>query len=942
MSRARAFRLRSIAGLAAVLSLAALGPAVPAGAEQTAEREYHEAARFGGLDESAFAGGKLTPGRFVEPTGFAVDPLDEEGKEAIYVADRTSSAEGVESEGCKSKSKRCADWRIQKLSSTGVVLGTTTFTLPVGAEVLPEGREAPSMIAGLAVDHAAGRLYALVMGPLSSTNIYHEHATAAQEILAWSTTPGPCAGSCPEGGPLIAAVGEGIRSDPLGSSGGLVSSQEQLDAGKTPMYDPQGIVVDRLENPGVENPVAIEASNLTGSKPEDENINAQQSDTIEYREFEANGDAIVQQVATQKGVGPKFEPLVTGGLRGQPWSGASVASELGGPSPPASRGPAGIFDDPDGHISVLLRGREASGTNAYLVRLAPELTKPEAEVLVSDKQEAQSSAEATMYLDSGPFFTDPAEEEERNELRNGADEVWGTGPEAAELSSSKPNGPALYAADFFFPQPGCGTGDPGYWHTEEKRRNCRDPSYVQRPGANIGVRLLQPAASGVISDSQGQTIVNTLGDEHAESALRPEAHSPCEIGAQDAALAAGAGGTLWVFDRGPTVGKLAERTEQFYLPRTEAAEGREIIELAPGEGSPKSRCPQPSGTFAMRLCKSGQATTGAITVPAGSPITFEAGSVDLAHGTHFAYRWGFDDGTEGQSETEEHAFLNPGIYTVTLGVRSDFGEYTTSAVVQVESAAGSSLLHAQFTVTSRPGATRATFDASGSSAGSCHSVYDYHWEWGDGTAPQDFQTPIVEHVFPAQSEPRSYPVRLTVLNTGFESESTDQTVEVSPPERSITELPLPEALPLAPAQAAVTGSDGHLAQASPTPARGPTYVSPRARASRGAVRVSISCPRAKVSCKGELLVETAALFPPGGGRSGKVKPKGGARRLAIGTATFSLPGGTSRTVTVHLTPRGASLLSRLKRLPVLVVVSAHDPLGDAGFSTLHLTIAPQR
>jgi len=924
MPRAGALGLWPIAALAAVVSLAALGPVAPAGAEQPGERQYHEVARFGGLDESAFAGGKLTPGRLVEPTGFAVDPLEED---AVYVADRTSSAEGAP---CKVEGQpeveRCADWRIQKLSSTGAVLGTTTFTLPVGAERPSGSRAASSMIAGLAVDHAAGRLYALVIGPLASQNAYHEHATAAQEILAWSTTPAPCAGSCDAGGALTAAVGEGIGSDSLGSTGGLVSSQAQLDAGKTPLYDPQGIVVDHLGIPGVDDPVAIEASNLKGSRPEDEASLALQSERIEYREFELNGDTVVQQVATQKGTGPKGEAVVTGSLRGEPWSGASVAGELG-----ASRGPLGIFDDPDGHISLLLRGREASGTNAYLVRLAPNLAKPEAKVLISDKQESRKPAEATMFLDSGPFFTDPGEDESRKLLRNGANEVWGAGPEAAQLSSG------LYAADFYLAEPDC-SGNPGYWHTEEIRRTChRNPPFVQEPGANIGVRLLQPASSGLISDPQGATIVNTIGDEHAESALRPEAHSPCEIGAQDPALAAGADGTLWILDRGPTSGKLSEEGE--FGPRTEAAEGREIIELGPGEGSPKSQCPQPSGTFTMRLCRAGQAATNAITVPADSPVTFDASSVDLAHGTDFAYRWAFGDGTEGQSETEAHAFSNAGTYTVTLVVHSDFGDYATSAIVQVEPAVGSALLHAQFTVTGRPGARQATFDASGSSAGSCNSVYDYRWEWGDGTAPQDTQTPIVEHTFPANTEPRSYPVRLTVVNTPrFESESTGQTVEVTPPEPSIAELPLPETLPLAPVQTTPTSSAGHAAQAPPLPVRGPTYVSPHAKSSRGAVRVSISCPRAKVSCGGELLVETAATFPSSAA-GGKAKPKRGASRLAIGTATFSLPGGVSRTVTVHLTARGASLLSRLRRLPVLVVVSAHDPLGDVGFSTLHLTIA---
>jgi PKD repeat protein len=864
----------------------------------------------------------------MEPTGFAVDPTP--GEEAIYVADRTSSAEGFEGEPCQSKgkTKRCANWRIQKLSPTGAVQGTTTFTLPAGEELAPGKREAASMIAGLAVDHAAGRLYALVMGPLGPADPFREHATAAHELLAWSTTPGACSGKCEAGGPLEAATGEGIGSDPLGSTGGLVSSQQQLDSGKTPLYDPQGIVVDRLGNQGVHDPVAIEATNLKGSKPEDKTSLARWSERIEYHEFELSGDTVVQQVATQAAVGPKGEPLVTGGLRGEPWTSASVASQVG-----ASRGPLGIFDDSDGNISVLLHGSEESGSDADLVRLGPDLSKPEA--LTNEKQEFQLPPEATMFLDAGPFFNDPGEAASagRKLLRNGRNELWGAGPEAAQLSSG------LYVSDFYLPEPNC-EGTPGYWHTEEIRRRCpEEPNFVQRPGANIGVRLLAPGASGLISDPQGRTILNTIGDEHAESSERPEPHSPCEIGAQDAALAAGAKGALWVFDRGPTAGKLAERGP--FGARSETAEGREIIELAPREGSPTSPCPKPSGTFAMSLCGSGNPATGSFVAPVGAPVTFDASPVDLAHGTPFAYRWEFGDGTEGVKEREPHSFSKPGTYNVVLSVRSDFGEYVTSATVQVTQASG--FVQAQFTLVSPKGAAQAIFDASSSSAGACDAIYDYHWEWGDakwgdGSPTQDFQMPVVEHTFPApkpEEGPRPYTVKLTVINApGYERASATMSVEVSPESfgEGMAETPL-----LGPQ--APSNQKGHTSQ---TPARGPTHVSPRARFSHGALGVRISCPRAKVACGGEVQVKTARAFPVGVGGSGKAKRGHRTRRLAIGSARFSLTGGASATVAVHLKAEGASLLARLRRLPVLVTVSAHDPLGDPGVDVLRLTLANPR
>ena len=286
-------------------------------------------------------------------------------KEAIYVADRTSSAESAPGQ-----------WRIQKLSSTGAVLGTTTFTLPGGP-----GES--SSIVGLAVDHSAGRLYSLVMGPVREGDVHHGKATAAQELLAWSTAP-------VAGGLVAAAPGAGeppLKADPLASStgqgtvGAVISSEAQLEPlSGTPLYDPQGIVVDRLGTLNMDDPVAIEASDLSRSNPED----LQPGGAGPY-EFERNGNTVVQQVATQRSVG---ELLAS-------WSSAGLAGELG----KALGAPRGIFDDPDGSISVLMYGGER---DAYVVRLSPELGEP---LLLDGAANAPAETqEAIMGIDPGTLL----------------------------------------------------------------------------------------------------------------------------------------------------------------------------------------------------------------------------------------------------------------------------------------------------------------------------------------------------------------------------------------------------------------------------------------------------------------------------------------------------------------------------------------------------------
>jgi len=884
--------LRRLAGLLALMTLAALGCASHASAELP--DRYHEAARFGGLDESAFRfgefGGPPTPGRFVEPTGFAVDPAGKEGKDVIYVADRTSSLQGVWSRTRKpcaeagGEGEVCVtDWRIQELSATGTVLATTTFTLPAGRELPSEEHVAASTIAGLAVDHAAGRLYALVMGPLPEADAHHQHAVAAQELLAWSIAPAGCAGACgPAGGELKAPGGAGIRPDPLGSGGGLISSEAQLRA-PTPLYDPQGIVVDRLEQ-GVDDPVAIEATNLRGSATANELVPT--GEPFEYTEYEQLGDTVVQQVATS---------AAQTGERQASWSSAGFT--LG------TWGPRGIFDNPDGSISVLMKSSERRAANAYLARLGPNLK--EARALVSDESETAAPTEASMFLDPGPFFTDP-NRTPTGTRPNAPDELWGAGPQAAALSNG------LFAADFYLPEPSnCGL--PRYWHTEEIQ--C----FPEQMGdANIGVRLLKAGANGLLSDPEGKTVVNTLGAEGSAGN-----RSACEIGAQEPSLAAGAGGSVWVFDRGPTTRKLAKSLSS----GTETRPGRDIIQLAPGAASPQASCPQPSGTFAMGLgCEAPQPALEQLTVPAGVPVSFDASPVAYGPTKPYGYSWEFGDGTSSRARAETHVYTQPGEYAVHLGLWGDYGRYSTPAARVKVLAREEHVPLARFTVSAARGLQQVSVDASGSVAGTCNTVAAYRWTWGDGTAPEDErpQAPIVTHTY---GRPGQYTVTLTVFSSAGAKAEDSQIVQVKAPEPTISEAP-PEAL-------GPTLTPPTVAQGPPPPPSVPADPPPHASFSRGLVRVTLSCPASKISCAGQVLVRTVAAFSSRARGSGAAKQR---RSLLIGRASYSLAGGRHATLSLRLSVRGAALLARMRRLPVLVTVSARYAVGGTRTTTLHLIL----
>jgi hypothetical protein len=971
----RVFGLR----LVALVVLVALASAPCASADIS--HEYHEVLRFGGFDSQGFNNGaygegaaqSLTPGKLLEATGFAVDR--EEPEEAIYVADRTSKVEGTaQSHECISEGEPGTCWRIQKLGAKGQVLGTTTFTLP-GGRLPTTGKPAglaAYAIAGLAVDHSAERLYALVVGPVKEKNLFQGDATAAVELLAWSTKPETCpAGGCPAtGGRLVAA--EHLATDPLGTTGGLISTRTQLEEAVAPeasgpLYDPQGIVVDHVHPKGSksDDPVAIEAKipDAVQRQREEEGLEEEYSaeEGFTYSEFEARGNTIVQQVATEAQASPA-RPI--GALAGR-WSSSELGKE--------NLGPLGISDDThDESMSVLLRGPEGrTTTNAYVVRLQLPLpvagtpVKPEVKVLNAGESAQEPPL---MRLDPGPFFTEP---DDRFQLQRAPEAIRNAGPEAAQLENG------LYAADLRYEEPTKEEVEQGrepYWRAEQhyqpKKKNGIP---TDAEGVNVGVRLLAPVGEQ-LADSRGASIVNTLGNPQPWST--GDGSSACGIGAEQPALAAGREGRLWVLDRGPS----SETLERGLVPESQF--GHQLIELAPNANGehPELACPKPSGTFTMEVgCGPSQPTQGTLEVPAGVPVTFDASSVNLSGGTPFAYEWKIVKVNaetlkpEGEPEPYPTAaelaekknkppfevsgfrnfekprippFEEPGTYEVSLDVPSDYGAYEQSALVVVTPGQASSP-RAQFSVEPPQGGQQ-TFNAEGSSAGVCGRIVDYRWNWGEGRPiDEDDDEAVVRHTYPSLGEAKEYTVSLTVLvlkvlggkQEYLSSAPMNETVKVPAARPSfVTELP-PEIPPLLPAGPAPTSLVTPGSKATPGPARGPTVVSPHAGFSSGTVRVSVSCPVAKLACAGTVRVETAALFATDTSGTAKSRGKPPKRRLALAEAAFSLAGGTKRTVTARLTAAGAAFLRTHRRLPALVIVSAHDPVGDPGVATVRLTLA---
>ncbi|HST55758.1 MAG TPA: PKD domain-containing protein [Solirubrobacteraceae bacterium] len=811
---------------------------------------YGEVARIAGFDTAlydngSYDGATIASGKFVDPTGFAVDTQDATAGSdhtALYVADRISGLGGAST-----------SWRLQKLDDQDNVLGSTTFTLPTtsGAQV---------GIAGLVVDHTAGRVYALAVGNFTIGPL---HQAGAQELLAWSTTPD---GSSH----LVAAAG--LPSDSgagkLNTTGALVSSKAQLSSGPTPLYDPQGIALD-VTGAGERN-IVIEATDRTDT-------------TTGVGSSGMPGYTIVQQVATAAQTVGAIS-YDAGDLVGS-WSAADLAGLAGAPPHQGDKGPQGISTNPDGSLTVMLNDTSGSGTTD-LVKLSADLTNP---VLQLDQSNVPPDFDRQPIRSVFPVT---------NGGGAGVAEPLAAGPSVVSLTNG------LYAASYF----GSNVSDAQsydaqtafYWHGGDASQN-----FV----ANVGVRLLGAASDGTLSDTEGATILNTLGNTTAGVGA-------CNLGSNGASLAQGANGTLWLLMRG------ADTSSGL----SGATAGRQIVEFAPGA---PSACPQPSGTFTIN----GQPASATVEATLGTPVTFDASAI--AHGSPvvYAYDWVLNvgDTVAGKPQnamqepvyvwapsTATYTYTTPGTYPVSVTMNGDYGMYTQTGTVHVTG--GQSPISAFNVNTAAPTAGQpVSFDASTSQAFNGATIANYHWSWGDGSSEDD-SIPSAAHSY-ASAGP--YSVTLTVTDSASRTgaASSPQTVNVAAADGGGGQSNPP-------------ASTGPSITPAPLGDTSPTDVSPRASGAGTAVNVALSCPKTKVSCSGSVQLKTArAVAASAHGKKAKKKTQ-----LVLGQGSFSLIGGKSQTVSVRLSAKGRALLSAQKRLSLLVIVAAHDTLGNPKTVTVSVTV----
>ena len=160
----------------------------------------------------------------------------------------------------------------------------------------------------------------------------------------------------------------------------------------------------------------------------------------------------------------------------------------------------------------------------------------------------------------------------------------------------------------------------------------------------------------------------------------------------------------------------------------------------------------------------------AVTTP-GSNLNFDANAstADPAGGSIAHYSWDFGDGTTddtGATPMDNHAYANPGQYTVTLKVTDDLNVTSTTATHTVTVDA---VPKASFTAAPDRGDLAVAFDAGGSSD-SFGTITSYSWDFGDGATDTD---PDPTHTYTSRG---THHVTLTVTNDAGQSDTSEQDV----------------------------------------------------------------------------------------------------------------------------------------------------------------------
>ncbi|HWI71584.1 MAG TPA: PKD domain-containing protein [Baekduia sp.] len=290
----------------------------------------------------------------------------------------------------------------------------------------------------------------------------------------------------------------------------------------------------------------------------------------------------------------------------------------------------------------------------------------------------------------------------------------------------------------------------------------------------------------------------------------------------------------------------------------------------------------------------------------GTPATFAVLADEALTGLpESAFTWTFSDGGSAVGRSVQHTFGAAGKATVTLTVASGELDAARTRTVTVSGVAPTAAI-AFGGPDGAVAGTTLSFDGSGSKDAD-GSIKAYQWEFGDGTTAAGV---AVSHAYAAAGK---YAVKLTVTDDDGATASTNKFVTVAAP----------------PSGGGGGGGGGGdttpVPRSTPDPPSGPTKAQSAGTLkitggtltldAKGKLKVKLTCSAGSGPCAGKLTLVSAKAIAAKAGKKAV---------LTLGTVSYSVPAGTSVTVTLKVSAKALKAIKKSKSMAIRLKATGSD------------------
>jgi PKD repeat protein len=371
--------------------------------------------------------------------------------------------------------------------------------------------------------------------------------------------------------------------------------------------------------------------------------------------------------------------------------------------------------------------------------------------------------------------------------------------------------------------------------------------------------------------------------------------------------------------------------------------GVELFKFGPGgTGCPSASATEPSVKVKNSLGKEVEVSK----VPLGEAATL---SSEVTGGNATSVAWKFEHAGKEEAKDAAEELEAASYQFGTTSLKHKFeqaGEYEITEVIATDDLASPALeVKRKIVVETTPLAVEFNYPASvvaGKAAKLEATVIDPHepgaphlkytWEFGGGEEKSGETTATSfseEHIYPAEGE-ESVTLKVTDGH-GVVGEAT-HVISVSKAEAHGGEGPKGEGPKSETSKTEAPKTEAPKVEAAPEATLASSSLSVTAS---GAVKLEIGCPAGDSSCSGTVTLRT--LGAVGARASGRRKGKHKAI-LTLATGSFTVAGGQTQAVALHLSSAGRALLARLHTLRVQATIVAHDPSGTTHTTQTTITL----